>query len=138
MAVPFIAPMNYGRPKEARPHRFAYDYGSVDPGMFAPAPDRARPKRAPKRTIAYTIPLPDNDEQEAPGSAQGHILGVNALAVSLGESQTSGTLFSGGRDGVVKAWDVGVSAHKDAGEPAVATTTQRGSQAVHADWINDV
>ncbi|KAJ2501530.1 hypothetical protein GGH96_001851 [Coemansia sp. RSA 1972] len=116
MAVPFIAPMNYGRPKEARPHRFAYDYGTVDPGMFAPTPDRARAKRAPKRSIAYTIPLPDSEE-----SMQGHVSGPNALALN------TETLFSGGRDGVVKAWTVG--AHG---------TTQRAAQAVHADWVNDV
>ncbi|KAJ2279326.1 hypothetical protein GGH14_002814 [Coemansia sp. RSA 370] len=118
MAVPFIAPMNYGRPKEARPHRFAYDYGTVDPGMFAPTPDRARAKRAPRRTIAYTIPLPDTDETQ---NMQGHVSGPNALALN------TETLFSGGRDGVVKAW--AVDANK---------TTQRGAQAVHADWVNDV
>ncbi|KAJ2472879.1 hypothetical protein IWW56_006071, partial [Coemansia sp. RSA 2131] len=121
MAVPFIAPMNYGRPKEARPHRFAYDYGAVDPGMFAPASDRARAKRAPKRTIAYTIPLPDDTEA---GSTQGHVSGANALALD------TEILFSGGRDGVVKAWNVDANGS--------VPTTQRGEQTVHADWVNDI
>ncbi|KAJ2683603.1 hypothetical protein GGH99_004311, partial [Coemansia sp. RSA 1285] len=115
MAMPFVAPLNYVRAKENRPHRYAYDYGSVDPGMFAPAPERSRPKRAPKRSIAYTIPLP---ESSANGTANsdGHVLGVNALALHLsstapaaaleGASACGGLLFSGGRDGVVKAWDL--------------------------------
>ncbi|KAJ2894849.1 hypothetical protein GGI21_005231, partial [Coemansia aciculifera] len=116
MAMPFGSPLNYARPKENRPHRFAYDYGSVDPGMFTPAPERNTPKRAPKRSVAYTIPLPDtitdnSNSNEDGMQSQGHVLGVNALALSfqpLGFSTDAGggLLFSGGRDGVIKAWDL--------------------------------
>ncbi|KAJ1995876.1 hypothetical protein GGI25_000247 [Coemansia spiralis] len=117
MSIPFVAPLNYARAKENRPHRFAYDYGSVDPGMFTPTPERSRPKRAPKRTIAYTIPLPNIHSQDGQTvhQPQGHVLGVNALALSLdangsdiegAETATGGLLFSGGRDGVVKAWNL--------------------------------
>ncbi|KAJ2801736.1 hypothetical protein H4R20_003560, partial [Coemansia guatemalensis] len=157
MAVPFIAPINYGRPKENRPHRFAYDYGTVDPGMFAPAPEHNRPKRAPRRTIAYTIPLPENNN-DSDSHPQGHTLGVNALALSLQPGQVAeegGILFSGGRDGMVKAWDLHLPMRK-AGEALGSSndtawavdrhrarqrrpqTTLRASRAVHSDWVNDI
>ncbi|KAJ2520966.1 hypothetical protein H4217_001703 [Coemansia sp. RSA 1939] len=176
MAMPFVAPLNYVRAKENRPHRYAYDYGSVDPGMFAPAPERSRPKRAPKRSIAYTIPLP---ESSANGTANsdGHVLGVNALALHLsstapaaaleGASACGGLLFSGGRDGVVKAWDLNLplkraraptdndnSAHSNdhmASASAAGWAIDRhksraispktsllASHAMHSDWVNDI
>ncbi|KAJ1742084.1 hypothetical protein LPJ68_002255 [Coemansia sp. RSA 1086] len=148
MAVPFIAPMNYGRTKASRPHRFAYDYGSVDPGMYAPASDRARPKRAPKRTLAYRIPLPDEKNAETT-NATGHVLGVNALALTKTSGKTGGQLVSGGRDGVVKVWDLNIPQHScQAGDGWAVDhdeiqqnrphTAQRASHQVHADWINDV
>ncbi|KAJ2851403.1 hypothetical protein IWW36_001170 [Coemansia brasiliensis] len=150
MAVPFIAPMNYGRAKTSRPHRFAYDYGSVDPGMYAPAPDRTRPKRAPKRTLAYSIPLPDERSSEAANATgQGHILGVNALALTKTSGKTGGQLISGGRDGVVKVWDLNIPQQScqagdewtidhDKIQQQRPNTVQRASHQVHADWINDV
>ncbi|KAJ1795528.1 hypothetical protein LPJ59_004292, partial [Coemansia sp. RSA 2399] len=167
MAMPFVAPINYVRAKENRPHRFAYDYGSVDPGMFAPAPESSRPKRAPKRSIAYTIPLPESAEIGTAHS-DGHVLGVNALALSLdgvdGTQPTGGLLFSGGRDGVVKAWDLNLPlkrSRKDTANdgdigssnstPAAGwaidrhkirsgcpKTSLRASRALHSDWVNDI
>ncbi|KAJ2401482.1 hypothetical protein GGI23_001366 [Coemansia sp. RSA 2559] len=166
MAMPFVAPINYVRAKENRPHRFAYDYGSVDPGMFAPAPERSRPKRAPKRSIAYTIPLPESAEIGTAHS-DGHVLGVNALALSLGSidgtQPTGGILFSGGRDGVVKAWDLNLPLKRSRKEtvddgdidssstPAAGwaidrhkvrcdcpKTSLRASRALHSDWVNDI
>ncbi|KAJ2615406.1 hypothetical protein H4S08_001257 [Coemansia sp. RSA 1365] len=157
MAVPFIAPFNYGRPKENRPHRFAYDYGTVDPGMFAPTLEHNQPKRAPRRTIAYTIPLPEN-KTDNDSQAQGHTLGVNALALSLQPGQGTeegGILFSGGRDGVVKAWDLHLPLRKAAetlggnndtawaidrhqARQQRAQTTLRATCAVHSDWVNDI
>ncbi|KAJ2724898.1 hypothetical protein GGI07_001647 [Coemansia sp. Benny D115] len=173
MAMPFISPGSYARPKENRPHRFAYDFGSVDPGMFTPAPERSIPKRAPKRTISYTIPLPEDSSQttsQLPDELQppGHVLGVNALALSLNHtastdsslsSNIGGVLFSGGRDGVVKAWDLHFPFKRvsDSGDSHADTvgcaswvidrhgvrqrrprTTLRASQLVHSDWVNDL
>ncbi|KAJ2700521.1 hypothetical protein H4218_001941 [Coemansia sp. IMI 209128] len=157
MSVPFVSPMGYARPKENRPHRFAYDYGSVDPGMFTPAPERNIPKRAPKRSVAYTIPLPDSQapsQIEDDMQSQGHVLGVNALALSFQpagfDKDTGGMLFSGGRDGVVKAWDLNfpLCAKPDGGHWAIdrqrvrhvqpRRTALRASQVVHSDWVNDV
>ncbi|KAJ2454550.1 hypothetical protein EV183_001421 [Coemansia sp. RSA 2336] len=148
MAVPFVAPMNYGRAKASRPHRFAYDYGPVDPGMYASSSDRARPKRAPKRTLAYRIPLPDEPCSET-ANATGHVLGVNALALTRTGGKTGGQLVSGGRDGVVKVWDLNIPQHSSqAGDEWTIDhdeiqhnrphTAQRASHQVHADWINDV
>ncbi|KAJ1736320.1 hypothetical protein LPJ61_000106 [Coemansia biformis] len=158
MAVPFLASMSYGRAKEARPHRFAYDYGSVDPGMFAPAPERNQPRRAPKRSIAYTIPQPDDASAGAAGQctdADGHVLGVNALALSVPGGpaseapETGGLLFSGGRDGVVKVWDLGFplrqrddgagwSVDRRRARQQRPRTRLRASRAVHSDWVNDI
>ncbi|KAJ1668441.1 hypothetical protein EV178_000473 [Coemansia sp. RSA 1646] len=166
MAMPFVAPLNYVRAKENRPHRFAYDYGSVDPGMFAPTPERSRPKRAPKRSIAYTIPLPESSSIGSTHS-DGHVLGVNALALSLDsvahntgaeDTPTGGLLFSGGRDGVVKAWDLNLPLRRprkgtenDDSTPASEwaidrhktrssspKTSLRASHTLHSDWVNDI
>ncbi|KAJ1724142.1 hypothetical protein LPJ53_001539 [Coemansia erecta] len=184
MSIPFVAPASYVRPKENRPHRFAYDFGSVDPGMYTPAPERSTPKRAPKRTIAYTIPLPEDSdsEGEVPGTQdaansncasalvhkphhpQGHVLGVNALALSFQShyADTGGVLFSGGRDGVVKAWDLNFPLRRRAAREALAAesgrqndsavaidrrgarhgrsprSALRASRLVHSDWVNDL
>ncbi|KAJ2787549.1 hypothetical protein GGI15_000629 [Coemansia interrupta] len=191
MSIPFVAPASYVRPKENRPHRFAYDFGSVDPGMYTPAPERSTPKRAPKRTIAYTIPLPSDSDSDSEGEtqntpdtsnlnyasasvhkphhAQGHVLGVNALALSfhsphadsLCHGDTGGVLFSGGRDGVVKAWDLNFPLRRALRESlaegsarqndsAVAIDRRgarrgrsprsalRASRLVHSDWVNDL
>ncbi|KAJ2225404.1 hypothetical protein H4R99_002007 [Coemansia sp. RSA 1722] len=152
MSMPFVSPVNYARPKENRPHRFAYDFGSVDPGMFTPTPERSLPKRAPKRTVSYTIPLPDDDDDNNDndnsalqlsketnadegrlhkGHPQGHVLGVNALALSFHAPATDsqatsvgGVLFSGGRDGVVKAWDLGFPLRYTAANVAVIASTE--------------
>ncbi|KAJ2824317.1 hypothetical protein GGI24_003442, partial [Coemansia furcata] len=157
MAMPFVSPMSYARPKENRPHRFAYDYGSVDPGMFTPAPERNTPKRAPKRSVAYTIPLPDTQVPspiEDDMQRQGHVLGVNALALSFEPvgfgTDNGGILFSGGRDGVVKAWDLNfpLCAKADGSSWNIdrqrvrhtrpRRTALRASQVVHSDWVNDI
>ncbi|KAJ2747184.1 hypothetical protein GGI20_000705 [Coemansia sp. BCRC 34301] len=154
--------MAYARPKENRPHRFAYDYGSVDPGMFTPAPERHIPKRAPKRSVAYTIPLPGTDGPspiEDGVRHQGHVLGVNALALSfqptgfgadLSLTDTGGMLFSGGRDGVIKAWDLNFPLCAKSGgcpwtidrqrvrQERPRRTALRASQVVHSDWVNDI
>ncbi|ORX70462.1 hypothetical protein DL89DRAFT_266678 [Linderina pennispora] len=144
MAMPFVPPLNYTRVKDNRPHRFAYDFGSVDPGMFAPAPDHNRPKRAPRRTVSYTIPLPDDPTTSVQSDdLYGHVLG----------RETGGVLFSGGRDGVVKAWSLdfplretpaanglsswSIDRHrlKHAAKPRSSLKTSR---ILHSDWINDL
>ncbi|KAJ2785761.1 hypothetical protein H4R18_000307 [Coemansia javaensis] len=167
--------MSYGRAKEGRPHRFAYDFGPADPGMHAPAPDRNRPRRAPRRSVAYTIPLGDEGGGGGGGGGQaqqcadaGHVLGVNALALALpgggpgaaeAAQEAGGVLFSGGRDGVIKVWDLGFPLRRRRGgggggddddggggwaiDRARARqqrprTQLRASRAVHQDWINDV
>ncbi|KAJ1940920.1 hypothetical protein EC988_006900, partial [Linderina pennispora] len=157
MAMPFVPPLNYTRVKDNRPHRFAYDFGSIDPGMFAPAPDHNRPKRAPRRTVSYTIPLPDDPTTSVQSDdLYGHVLGVNALALSFAnpsQRETGGVLFSGGRDGVVKAWSLdfplreapaanglspwSIDRHrlKHAAKPR---SSLKASRILHSDWINDL
>ncbi|KAJ2733178.1 hypothetical protein IW152_003250 [Coemansia sp. BCRC 34962] len=125
--------------------------------MFTPAPERSIPKRAPKRTVAYTIPLPNSqapNQIEDDMQSQGHVLGVNALALYFQPAgfdiDTGGMLFSGGRDGVVKAWDLNfpLCAKPEGGLWAIdrqrvrharpRRTTLRASQVVHSDWVNDI
>ncbi|KAJ2053461.1 hypothetical protein H4S04_000649 [Coemansia sp. S16] len=132
-------------------------YRPVDPGMFTPAPERNIPKRAPKRSVAYTIPLPDTQVPspiEDDIQRQGHVLGVNALALSFQpvgfNTDAGGILFSGGRDGVVKAWDLNfpLCAKPDGGPWTIdrqrvrhtrpGRTSLRASQVVHSDWVNDI
>ncbi|KAI9501869.1 WD40-repeat-containing domain protein, partial [Coemansia spiralis] len=120
--------------------------------MFTPTPERSRPKRAPKRTIAYTIPLPNIHSQDGQTlhQPQGHVLGVNALALSLdangsdiegAETATGGLLFSGGRDGVVKAWNLNFPlkrSWKSTARHSRPQTALRASRTMHSNWVNDI
>ncbi|EGX90375.1 WD repeat protein [Cordyceps militaris CM01] len=63
-------------------------------------------------------------------SAGGHRLGVNGLAVD----STNGILYSGGRDGIVCAWDLNLSTEPS---PTTASTFRAQTQA-HMHWINDI
>ena len=97
----------------SRPHRFAYDFSMVDPGMFTPLPEKQVPQRPPRRHISYTIPLDDGYEsdvyvppentanqsamlnnrteqnRQGPSSfdsqcnRDAHLLGINALQVNI-------------------------------------------------------
>ncbi|KAI3317608.1 WD domain-containing protein [Xylariaceae sp. AK1471] len=66
----------------------------------------------------------------------GHRLGVNGLAVD----QDNAILYSGGRDGVVCAWDLDLDLNHLANAPSTRTskTTFRASTQAHTHWINDV
>ncbi|KAF2767150.1 WD40 repeat-like protein [Teratosphaeria nubilosa] len=88
--------------------------------------------RKARQRISYVLPLAN--------SAGGHRLGVNGLAVDSDNS----LLYSGGRDGVICAWDL----HLDPGNapppeydekisPPPATTFRQQVQA-HTHWINDI
>ncbi|KAJ6440794.1 WD repeat protein [Purpureocillium lavendulum] len=82
--------------------------------------------------------------ENAKSSAGGHRLGVNGLAVDA----SNGILYSGGRDGIVCAWDVnlGRSRAADAADdgdskakaPPPPTTTFRAQCQAHMHWINDI
>ncbi|KAK0645315.1 UBP9-binding protein [Lasiodiplodia hormozganensis] len=96
--------------------------------------------RNARKRISYVLPLAN--------SAAGHRLGVNGLAVDPYNS----ILYSGGRDGVICAWDThldlrpaqeregyGSLAGLDDAPPAPkpATTFRQQVQA-HTHWINDI
>ncbi|KAI9851335.1 MAG: hypothetical protein M1838_003976 [Thelocarpon superellum] len=83
--------------------------------------------RKARHRISYVLPLPN--------SQGGHLLGVNGLAVDRDRS----ILYSGGRDGVIGAWDL----HLDLAPTATAVTsapatTWRGQIQAHTHWINDI
>ncbi|KAI7300048.1 WD40 repeat-like protein, partial [Hortaea werneckii] len=88
--------------------------------------------RKAKQKISYVLPLPD--------SAGGHRLGVNGLAVDRSQS----ILYSGGRDGVICAWDLNLDLQNDALPdydeklPAPPATTLRQQIQAHTHWINDI
>ncbi|KAI6912695.1 WD40 repeat-like protein [Hortaea werneckii] len=88
--------------------------------------------RKAKQKISYVLPLPD--------SAGGHRLGVNGLAVDRNQS----ILYSGGRDGVICAWDLNLDLQNDALPdydeklPAPPATTLRQQIQAHTHWINDI
>ncbi|KAI0137191.1 WD domain-containing protein [Xylariales sp. AK1849] len=66
-------------------------------------------------------------------SSGGHRLGVNGLAVD----PDNAILYSGGRDGVVCAWDLDRTA--DASDPkSKAATKFRTSTQAHTHWVNDI
>ncbi|KAL6703263.1 hypothetical protein ACN47E_010051 [Coniothyrium glycines] len=94
--------------------------------------------RSARKRVSYVLPLAN--------SAGGHRLGVNGLAVDPANS----ILYSGGRDGVVCAWDLhlDLSRHNDERDPfadshAVDTkppppTHFRSQVQAHTHWINDI
>ncbi|KAK3677881.1 hypothetical protein LTR78_001976 [Recurvomyces mirabilis] len=88
--------------------------------------------RKARQRISYVLPLAN--------SAGGHRLGVNGLAVDSDNS----ILYSGGRDGVICAWDLhldlkrAVLPEHDAKLEKPADTTWRQQVQAHTHWINDI
>ncbi|KXJ86706.1 hypothetical protein Micbo1qcDRAFT_152686 [Microdochium bolleyi] len=84
-------------------------------------------KKARQR-VSYALELDHS-------SSGGHRLGVNGLAVD----PDNAILYSGGRDGVVCAWDLNIE--PDANKPDTkpkATTKFRASAQAHTHWVNDI
>ncbi|KAF2094893.1 WD repeat protein-like protein [Rhizodiscina lignyota] len=95
--------------------------------------------RKERKRISYVLPLAK--------SAGGHRLGVNGLAVDPNNS----ILYSGGRDGVICAWDLNLEldpfaddASSQRQQPAEGAskngpaTTFRQQVQAHTHWINDI
>ncbi|KAK5129332.1 hypothetical protein LTR08_003590 [Meristemomyces frigidus] len=88
--------------------------------------------RKARQRISYVLPLAD--------SAGGHRLGVNGLAVDSDNS----ILYSGGRDGVICAWDLHLDLKcatipdYDEKLSARPETTLRAQVQAHTHWINDI
>ncbi|KFA61637.1 hypothetical protein S40285_06216 [Stachybotrys chlorohalonatus IBT 40285] len=82
-------------------------------------------KKARQR-ISYVL-------ENAKASAGGHRLGVNGLAVDSNNS----ILYSGGRDGIVCAWDLKLDASAPTDKSKSKTTFRAQTQA-HMHWINDI
>ncbi|KAI0914632.1 WD repeat-containing protein [Ustulina deusta] len=85
-------------------------------------------KKARQR-ISYVLELDHS-------SSGGHRLGVNGLAVDRDNS----ILYSGGRDGVVCAWNLGLDLNDRSTPPSKQSpsTTFRASTQAHTHWINDI
>ncbi|KAK0976106.1 hypothetical protein LTR91_013811, partial [Friedmanniomyces endolithicus] len=88
--------------------------------------------RKARQRISYVLPLAN--------SSGGHRLGVNGLAVDTVNS----LLYSGGRDGVLCAWDLHTDFKSttlpdhDEKLPAPTATTFRHQVQAHTHWINDI
>ncbi|KAI0106974.1 WD repeat-containing protein [Nemania sp. FL0031] len=85
-------------------------------------------KKARQR-ISYVLELDHS-------SSGGHRLGVNGLAVD----RDNAILYSGGRDGVVCAWNLDLNLNGRSSSPPrpIPTTTFRASTQAHTHWINDI
>ncbi|KAK2612811.1 hypothetical protein QQS21_001091 [Conoideocrella luteorostrata] len=89
-------------------------------------------KKARQR-ISYVL-------ENAKSSAGGHRLGVNGLAVDA----TNGILYTGGRDGIVCAWDLGLDLRQstaitdNSANPKPPQTKFRAQALPHTHWINDI
>ncbi|KAH6605014.1 hypothetical protein Trco_006721, partial [Trichoderma cornu-damae] len=90
-------------------------------------------KKARQR-ISYVL-------ENAKSSAGGHRLGVNGLAVDADNA----ILYSGGRDGMICAWDLNLdlrrrtdAADDASAKPPEAATTFRAQTQAHMHWINDI
>ncbi|KAF2857343.1 WD40 repeat-like protein, partial [Piedraia hortae CBS 480.64] len=84
--------------------------------------------RKARQTISYVLPLAN--------STGAHRLGVNGLAIDCDNS----VLYSGGRDGVICAWDLQLNLHQGydgALDPPQPTVIRQHVQA-HSHWINDI
>ncbi|KAF2638028.1 WD40 repeat-like protein [Massarina eburnea CBS 473.64] len=94
--------------------------------------------RNARKRISYVLPLAK--------SAEGHRLGVNGLAVDAANS----VLYSGGRDGVICAWDLHLdlsTRHAEERDPFADSTAPtfkpppthfRQQVQAHTHWINDI
>ncbi|KAF2856258.1 WD repeat protein-like protein [Plenodomus tracheiphilus IPT5] len=94
--------------------------------------------RNARKRISYVLPLAN--------SAGGHRLGVNGLAVDPANS----ILYSGGRDGVICAWDLHLDLNKhdaeehdpfadsNAADFKPPPTQFRQQVQAHTHWINDI
>ncbi|GAB7343174.1 hypothetical protein MBLNU457_1244t1 [Dothideomycetes sp. NU457] len=89
--------------------------------------------RKARQRISYVLPLAN--------SAGGHRLGVNGLAVDT----TNNLLYSGGRDGVICAWDLNLELNKakspsedETKRPPPPATTFRQQAQAHTHWVNDI
>ncbi|KAF9163124.1 hypothetical protein DFQ26_002913 [Actinomortierella ambigua] len=100
---------------------------------------------ATTQTISYVLRKDKN--------SNGHLLGVNALAFDSATPTTphgtpGGILYTGGRDGMIAAWDVHLEASRspvDRGIPGeerspkgLPPSTFRQSFNHHTDWVNDI
>ncbi|KAI0121437.1 WD40 repeat-like protein [Hypoxylon sp. NC0597] len=91
-------------------------------------------KKARQR-ISYVLELDHS-------SSGGHRLGVNGLAVD----RDNAILYSGGRDGVICAWDLNLdlNSHSDRNRASSRdaksqpTTKFRASTQAHTHWVNDI
>ncbi|KAG6036013.1 hypothetical protein E4U41_005847 [Claviceps citrina] len=89
-------------------------------------------KKARQR-ISYVL-------ENAKSSAGGHRLGVNGLAVDVNNS----ILYTGGRDGIVCAWDLDLDLSRKAGvlnssgQAKQPQTKFRSQAQPHTHWINDI
>ncbi|RKF74296.1 UBP9-binding protein bun107 [Golovinomyces cichoracearum] len=87
-----------------------------------------------RQRISYVLPLSNRSD--------GHRLGVNGLAVDSDNS----ILYSGGRDGLICAWNLNVDLktakyHQDRTTPAFTSqqfTEFRSQIEAHTHWVNDV
>lgn len=93
------------------------------------------PSHRPRRLCARPqLTLTRAVLESAKASAGGHRLGVNGLTVDTNNS----ILYSGGRDGIVCAWDLNLDLSGN-GDPATkSTTTFRSQTQAHTHWINDI
>ncbi|KAI0015626.1 WD domain-containing protein [Xylariomycetidae sp. FL0641] len=89
--------------------------------------------RKARQRISYVLELDHS-------SSGGHRLGVNGLAVD----PNNAILYSGARDGVVCAWDLGLDLtnradlHDAAPSNPKPTTSFRASTQAHTHWVNDI
>ncbi|OAA63996.1 WD repeat protein [Cordyceps fumosorosea ARSEF 2679] len=92
----------------------------------------AMAKKARQR-ISYVL-------ENGKSSAGGHRLGVNGLAVDA----SNGILYSGGRDGIVCAWDLDLSTKPSSSSSSSSSTTTtnaskfRAQTQAHMHWINAI
>ncbi|KAI0483997.1 WD40 repeat-like protein [Xylariaceae sp. FL0804] len=86
--------------------------------------------RKARQRISYVLELDHS-------SSGGHRLGVNGLAVD----RDNAILYSGGRDGVVCAWDLNLDLRNPPSSKPTSsapTTKFRASTQAHTHWVNDI
>ncbi|KAJ1674615.1 hypothetical protein EV182_002913, partial [Spiromyces aspiralis] len=198
MAFPLFSGSSKPAAQPKRPHRFAFDSSTVDPGMHMPLPDKRAQQGPPRRYLAYTIPLEDDEHgthdthpvsaakyescstrrkwsnrdlpdklpQQSTSTSSpserllrdSHILSVNSVKVLVepdvggATSGRGGLLFTGGRDGSSKVWNLDLplarrgphwriaasDAASKAPSPHPAEPVLRHTSIHHVDWVNDV
>ncbi len=131
------------------PPRRRVSYVIPPPGDNVPhlqLPPHAIPRNGAIGPLLIRKPEPQNEHTPIGPQHPRHRLGVACLALDtstqlVGRSSPEGILYSGGRDGLVLSWDLGIRMKKRSQKYGVTTNTMQrdfGRWEIMTGWADDI